>query len=133
MKRIIMLLGICFCISSIFFDNSFPRRFLATIRLSSSNNNVKGILRTPYTRATSEACPFKSEPFNQGNPSSMIACTHLDLSSSKDTPNTSRPLSRYLLYNRITLGFSARQGPHHDAQKSTNFALALIPCNETGP
>ena len=44
-------------------------------------------------RAISEACPFRSEPFNQGNPSSIIACTHLDLLSSKDTPNTSKPLS----------------------------------------
>ncbi len=56
-------------------------------------------------------------------------------SLSKDTPIMLRPLLCSSLYRATTFGFSCRQGPHHEAQKSTivtfpKFSLReiIFPC-----
>src|SRR6056297_2841582 len=56
--------------------------------------------------------------------SCSMAFTQLDWFLSRETPSTSNPLaslnlaSEYFSYAATTFGFSRRQGPHHDAQKS---------------
>src|SRR5690554_2486594 len=47
-----------------------------------------------------------------------MAFIHFSLSLSKETLKISNLSPLYLLYSLTTLGFSTRQGPHQDAQKS---------------
>ena len=48
-----------------------------------------------------------------------MAAVHLAASLSNEKLKISNPFSLYSLYNLTTLGFSARQGLHQDAQKSS--------------
>src|SRR5688572_6523292 len=52
-----------------------------------------------------------------------MAFSHFSLLWSKETPKISKPLSLYLLYIFTTFGFSRRQGPHQEAQKSISTYL----------
>src|SRR5690606_40085782 len=61
---------------------------------------------------------FKFETWFQVKPSFSIASFHLAASLSKETPIIFKPFSCNSLYIATTLGFSIRQGPHQDAQKS---------------
>src|SRR4051812_43582959 len=64
--------------------------------------------------------------------SSLMAFFHFSPLSSSDTPTTVKFLFLYLLYACNTFGFSARQGPHQLAQKSTNTYFPLKSANLTG-
>jgi hypothetical protein len=51
--------------------------------------------------------------------------------SSKETPIISNPLAWNSLYNATTLGFSIRQGLHHEAQKSSSVTFPKDSLSET--
>src|SRR5262245_32092914 len=61
-----------------------------------------------------------------------MASSHFALLLSSETPRMARPLGWYILYAFTTLGFSARQGPHQLAQKSTSTYFPLKEARETG-
>lgn len=60
-----------------------------------------------------------------------IAFFHFVASSSKDTPIMFKPLLCNSLYKATTFGFSALQGPHHDAQKSIIVTFPKLSFKET--
>src|SRR5690554_4522753 len=60
-----------------------------------------------------------------------MAPTQASLVLSKETPNTSKPLSLYSWYNLTTFGFSSLQGLHQAAQKSINTYFPLKSDNRT--
>src|SRR6266702_5040250 len=84
---------------------------------------LAGTPLTPYSFPASLFHPFISDTCNQGMPSFAMASFHFPLLSSRDTDSTWKPLSLYNWYAFTTFGFSARQGPHQLAQKSTNTYL----------
>ena len=62
-----------------------------------------------------------------------IACVQAALRSSSDTLITARPLSLKSSYSFTILGFSIRQGPHHEAQKSMIFNFPFTLYSDTCP
>lgn len=60
-----------------------------------------------------------------------MAAFHFVASSSKETPIMFKPLLCNSLYNATTFGFSALQGPHQDAQKSTIVTFPRLSFKET--
>ena len=68
----------------------------------------------------------------QLNLSFLIAFIQSALLSSNETPNTVKFLFLNLLNALTTFGFSPRQGPHQEAQKSTRTYCPLKSCKEKG-
>ena len=109
------------------------RMFLARIRLFSSSTRIHGTESTLYNFTTSLFQPFKSDTWTHGIPSFWIACVQAALRSSSDTLITARPLSLKSSYSFTILGFSIRQGPHHEAQKSMIFNFPFTLYSDTCP
>ena len=86
-----------------------------------------------YNFTTSLFQPFKSDTCTHGIPSFWIACVQAALRSSSDTLITARPLSLKSSYSFTILGFSIRQGPHHEAQKSMIFNFPFTLYSDTCP
>ncbi len=85
---------------------------------------------TLYCKAIGSSQPFKLDTWYQFNPSFAIAPFHLEASSSSETPMMFNPLEWNSLYKATTLGFSFRQGPHQEAQKSIIVIFPLASFNE---
>src|SRR3989338_1283887 len=82
-------------------------------------STVKGIPETPYNLAALLAqYPRSLTWFGHDKLSFSIASSQRARSLSRDTLMTVKPLSLYFSYNPTTCGFSRRQGPHQEAQKS---------------
>ena len=84
---------------------------------------MAGIDSTLYCLAIGSSQNFKFETWYQVNLSFAIASFQALASLSKDTPTILRPLKCRSLYIATTFGFSALQGPHQEAQKSTIVTL----------
>ena len=76
---------------------------------------------------------LRSDTPTHGIPSFWIACVQAALRSSSDTLITARPLSLKSSYSFTILGFSIRQGPHHEAQKSMIFNFPFTLYSDTCP
>src|ERR1700743_2868265 len=85
--------------------------------------------RTPYRSAVLLFQNCRSDTCVQARASLCIAASHLSFAPglSKDTPSMVKFLPLNILKVFTTLGFSLRQGPHHDAQKSIS---TYFPLNE---
>src|SRR5690606_11731258 len=107
-----------------------PLKFFATIIPFLSIRNVWGIEVNLNSDKIGSFHPIKFDNCSQCNLSFSIALTQRSLLSSKETPMIFKPLSLYLSYIFTTCGFSFRQGPHHDAQKSINVYLPKFSYND---
>src|SRR5205814_1665237 len=85
---------------------------------SLSNRKLVGIWSTKYVAATLLSHPPLSFTWVYFILSRLIAFNQSFFLLSSETPNTSNPLSLYLLYNLTTPGLACLQGPHQLAQKS---------------
>ena len=85
---------------------------------SGSMINGEGIPLTPYLANASLFHPCKSDTCGHVKESSVIAFIQFSWEISPDTPKITKPWSWYFEYNSTRAGFAARQGAHHDAQKS---------------
>src|SRR5688500_1499099 len=92
------------------------------MRPSGATRKFWGMDWTPYNLAAAFSQYFRSLTWVQVRLSLRMAFIQRSLSAerSRDTPSTVKPLSRKRLKLATTLGFSRRQGPHQEAQKSTS-------------
>src|SRR3569623_287141 len=109
-------------------SRSSPRRSCAIIFPAGSIRKFLGILCTLYNLATALFQNLRSD--NCVHPpkrSALIAFNQENIAPglSNDTPTIVKFLFLYLLYVLTTFGFSWRQGPHQDAQKSSNTYFPL--------
>ena len=110
-----------------YFDNnsfildrsSSPNKPFATTFPFASSTKGAGIDSTWYWIAIGSFQNFRFETCVQVNWSFAIASFHLAASLSKETPTIFNPLEWNSLYSATILGFSALQGAHQEAQKST--------------
>src|SRR5699024_5962308 len=103
----------------------------ATIFPDESRIKVAGIDSTPYCFAIGSSQNFKLETCVQLNLSFAIASFQAPASLSNETPIMFKPFECNSLYIATTFGFSFRQGPHHEAQKSTIVTFPKLSLSET--
>ena len=123
-----------FKISASLSKRALPLKFFARIFPLGSSRRFWGIDLIPYIFETSLSQYLRSETWVQVRPSFSIAFSQfcLPCSLSSDTPRTVNPLSLKSLNAFTTFGFSARQGPHQDAQKSIRTYFPLKSDSLTG-
>src|SRR5688572_20169297 len=119
-----MVVEVFYCQGRSSFSNSFsssvPFSLIATIFPSGSTRKLSGIPRTPYNLPASLSHPLRSDTCCHFSWSFLMASSHAlrpsDLSS--ETPSMVKFFVLNFSYTRTMLGFSRRQGPHQEAQKS---------------